>query len=270
MKKALTLSIVIPVYNEANHLKLCLETIAAQTVKPDEVIVVDNNSTDGTAALARSYDFVRLVHEKRQGVLFAARTGFDAAAGDIICRIDADTMLPAVWLAEVQNFFLAHSEVSAVTGNCYFYDFPFRRGFRIAHHGVYYGLQKLVAGTEILWGSNMAIKKSAWQKVAPSCLMRPDIHEDIDLSLHLQKQGLKIQRWPRLAAEVSLRRGDFGPASIIRYLWPWPKTYWANKRYWQAGLIGFILVAVWLFVLPASIAVQAAGGLRNFFKHLFA
>src|SRR3989344_412653 len=234
--KTLTLAIVIPVYNEEARLSQCLDAIAAQTLKPDEVIVVDNNSTDASAEVAAQYKFVRLIHEKRQGVLFAARAGFDAANSEIIGRIDVDTRLPASWLQQVHDYFLSHPGVDAVTGNCYFYDFPLRRFFRIIHHGVYYSLQKLISGTEILWGSNMAIKRSAWRGVSAECLTRPEIPEDIDLSLHLQDKGFVIRRFPPLVAEVSLRRGNFGPVSIVSYLWPWPLTYWANKRYLQAAM----------------------------------
>ena len=53
-QKALTLSIVIPVFNEERYIKACLDSIAAQTVKLDEVIVVDNNSTDKTVLIAKN------------------------------------------------------------------------------------------------------------------------------------------------------------------------------------------------------------------------
>jgi cellulose synthase/poly-beta-1,6-N-acetylglucosamine synthase-like glycosyltransferase len=57
----MNVSIVIPVYNEADALAACLEAIAEQTIAPLEVIVVDNNSTDTSAAIAQGFDFVRLV-----------------------------------------------------------------------------------------------------------------------------------------------------------------------------------------------------------------
>src|SRR5476651_1469584 len=82
--KTLTLSIVIPVYNEQGYLKACLDSIAAQADLPDEVIVVDNNSTDDTAKIAKSYKFVRLLREPRHHQSFAQATGFDAARSDII------------------------------------------------------------------------------------------------------------------------------------------------------------------------------------------
>src|SRR5689334_10679087 len=106
MKKySMKTSIVIPVYNEAAQLGACLRAIAQQTVKPLEVIVVDNNSTDGTRAVAEAYDFVTVLEEPRQGVVHARSRGFDAARGDIIARIDADSILPADWLANVETVF---------------------------------------------------------------------------------------------------------------------------------------------------------------------
>src|ERR1035437_9021599 len=95
--KPLTLAIVIPVYNEEFYLKACLNSIAKQTVAPDEVIVVDNNSTDKSVQIAKSYKFVKLLHEKRQHQVFAQATGFNAIKSDIIGRIDADSILPPDW-----------------------------------------------------------------------------------------------------------------------------------------------------------------------------
>jgi glycosyltransferase involved in cell wall biosynthesis len=96
--KTLTLSIVIPVYNEQCHLKACLDAIANQTESPDEVIVVDNNSTDRTLAIAESYPFVKILKEKKQGVLAVRTKGFNSARSSIIGRIDADTVLPPGWV----------------------------------------------------------------------------------------------------------------------------------------------------------------------------
>ena len=94
------ISIVIPVYNEAEHLADCLNSIARQTTAPHEVIVVDNNSSDSSLAVALSFDFVSVITEPRQGVVHARNTGFNAAKGDLIGRIDADTVLPADWVAK--------------------------------------------------------------------------------------------------------------------------------------------------------------------------
>jgi glycosyltransferase involved in cell wall biosynthesis len=70
------ISIIIPVYNEAESLNACLDAIANQTIKPYEVIVVDNNSLDDTRLVAKAYDFVTLISETKQGVVHARSTGF--------------------------------------------------------------------------------------------------------------------------------------------------------------------------------------------------
>jgi glycosyltransferase involved in cell wall biosynthesis len=103
IRKALSLSIVIPVYNEQSHLKACLDSIAKQEDYPDEVIVVDNNSTDKTCDIAKSYPFVKLAREKKQGVLSARTKGFNLAKSDFIGRIDADTVLPPTWIKDVKK-----------------------------------------------------------------------------------------------------------------------------------------------------------------------
>src|SRR5215218_5513436 len=113
--KSLRVSIVVPVYNEGAQLAACLEAIAAQRSVPYEVIVVDNNSTDDTIAVAKSFNFVKLLRESRQGVVHARNRGFDAARGQIIARIDADTVLPPGWTGQVQATF-QNSGVSAVSG----------------------------------------------------------------------------------------------------------------------------------------------------------
>src|SRR5579864_186510 len=115
LNKTLTLTIVIPAYNEQSYLAACLDSIAEQTVLPHEVFVVDNNSTDGTLKVAKDYSFVKILREPKQGVFFAARRGFNAARSDIIGRIDADTILPPNWVETVQAG-LQDNRVAAVTG----------------------------------------------------------------------------------------------------------------------------------------------------------
>ena len=115
MNKKLRVSLVIPAYNEERHLRQCLDAIAAQSVQPFEVILVDNNSSDKTVAVAREYPFVRLLSAPRQGVVFARNVGFNAARGDVIGRIDADTVIDTNWVATIQAIFIER-DIDAVSG----------------------------------------------------------------------------------------------------------------------------------------------------------
>lgn len=232
-------------------------------MKPDQVIVVDNNSTDNTVKIASSYPFVSVVSEKKQGIVHARNAGFNANKCDIIGRIDADSRLHKDWVSTVKSFFNENSETAAITGNCYFYDFPLKRFTQRLHHFAYYTLQGVIAGTPILWGSNMAVRSSAWEETKNQCLTSMNVHEDIDLSLHLKENNFEIARLPSLVAEVSLRRGNLGPLSIIRYLLPWPKTYQENGYNLKAAAIFGLLFVIWIVVLPFSIAVSLAAKLAR-------
>src|SRR5690349_12508105 len=116
-------SIVIPAYNEEFHLRSCLQAIADQSQPVHEVIVVDNNSSDQTAKVAATYPFVKVIHEPRQGRVFARNAGFNAATGDVVGRIDADIILPVDWVAHVQHFYgRQHNVGRAWSGAGYFYN----------------------------------------------------------------------------------------------------------------------------------------------------
>jgi glycosyltransferase involved in cell wall biosynthesis len=230
LKKPLSLSIVIPVYNEERYIDACLRAIAAQSEMPDEVVVVDNNSTDKTIKIAKKYNFVKLTYEKRQGIAFARNSGFDAATSDIVGRIDADTIIASDWVWQTKEYFESNPSICAVTGSCYFYDFPFKRGFH--------------------WGSNMAIRKVNWRKVKPTCNTVNGIHEDIDLTLCLHRQKQVIGRNNKMKAHVSLRRGNLKIRSLNHYLAAWHTTYLKNGLYIQAV---FILLLEALTLLSALI-----------------
>jgi glycosyltransferase involved in cell wall biosynthesis len=63
--KKLRVSIVIPVYNEADHLDACLAAIGSQATPAFEVLVVDNNSSDASVAVAQAYKFVTILREPK-------------------------------------------------------------------------------------------------------------------------------------------------------------------------------------------------------------
>ena len=200
---SLTLSIIIPVYNEEGYIGKCLDSIAAQTLSPVEVIVVDNNSTDRTTAIAQKYSFVKVIHEKRQHQVFAQATGFNTAHSDILGRIDADSVLPADWTEKVVKAFTDNPKLIAVTGGADPYDVPLKWVGSTIFHGYIY-LAGLVAGHRLLWGSNCAIRTSGWQKIKNQVMMRPDIWEDYDMAFCLAPLG-KVGYIPKNLVGVSFR-----------------------------------------------------------------
>lgn len=233
-------SIIIPVYNEEDYLPACLDAVSKQTRMPDEVIVVDNNCTDGTLKVARRYPFVRVLKEPRQGTVFARNTGFKAAKGDIMARIDADTRIPPGWVADIARTFKGNPGVAAVTGAPRFYNVPVPRFFNWGQVALYQRFEKLLTGTYMIWGANMAIRRKVWRQVAPLCAERVGIDEDIDLSLWLHKKGHVVRYMPDLAAGASLQRGRTGIRYNMAYLATWPRDYALHRMYMRTALITLI------------------------------
>jgi glycosyltransferase involved in cell wall biosynthesis len=223
------LSIVILAYNEEAYLPRALDSIAAQTRPPDEVIVVDNNSTDRTSEIAKSYPFVKLVKEPTQGIVFARNRGFSEATSQLIARLDADTQLPPHWVQLVHQLTDVHAgEIYAITGSANIYDLPALPGrllaFFVLDLGFFKGSQ-MMFGHNALYGSNMVITRKAWNKVKGEvCLDALGVHEDVDLSVHLAQYG-PIVYDNRIQVSVS-KRGFVGesPAKIWWRLKAWGET----------------------------------------------
>jgi glycosyltransferase involved in cell wall biosynthesis len=104
MHKGLTVSVVMPAYNEAEGIA---DTVAQFLDLPevDEVLVVDNNSKDGTGDLARNAG-AKVVVEMRQGYGFACRTALESASGDYVMIVESDGTFRATDLYK----FLAYAE----------------------------------------------------------------------------------------------------------------------------------------------------------------
>jgi glycosyltransferase involved in cell wall biosynthesis len=184
------LSLIVLAYNEEAVLPLCLDAIANQTIKPYEVIVVNNNSTDATERIAQSYPFVKVVNETTQGMIAARNKGFSEAKGNLLGRIDADTVIGPHWVERVLNDFTKF-EIDGLTGPGAVYEVSDDEAYAWQVFSKYnFALHRRLFGFQVLWGSNMVIKKKAWQKISSdACHNERLVHEDLDLSVLIHNYG---------------------------------------------------------------------------------
>jgi glycosyltransferase involved in cell wall biosynthesis len=114
-----TVSAIITGYNYARFLPAAIESVLAQTCVPDEIIVVDDGSTDNTAEVVAPYagKGVRYLRRENGGPGAARNTGIRASSGDLIAMLDGDDR----WLPDKTALQLAHMEkypsVGLVTGS---------------------------------------------------------------------------------------------------------------------------------------------------------
>jgi glycosyltransferase involved in cell wall biosynthesis len=177
-------SVVIPARDDARALQRCLAALADQTWPPDEIVVVDNGSTDDTAEVGRTHG-ARIVPEPRRGIPLAAAAGYDAATGELILRCDADTVPGRRWVERLAGALDRRPDLDAVTGVGSFEDLPplLRQTAAAAYLCAYYLLTHLALGHTSLWGSNMALRRAVWADVRGSVHRDdPEVHDDLDLA----------------------------------------------------------------------------------------
>jgi glycosyltransferase involved in cell wall biosynthesis len=113
-------SVIIPAYNAAAYIERALRSVFNQTRAADEIIVVNDGSTDETPEILLRYaDKIRVIHQRNAGLSAARNAGIRAACGDWIGLLDADDE----WLPEKLNMqekvIQRNPDLSWMTGNCY-------------------------------------------------------------------------------------------------------------------------------------------------------
>ena len=118
MSNALSVAIIVPVYNGAAYLDAALRSALAQDgCRITSIIVVDDGSTDGSAAIASAYPSpVRLIRQRHSGAATARNRGIQAATEDCIGFLDADDLLPPGSVAARMEALCAEPALDAAIG----------------------------------------------------------------------------------------------------------------------------------------------------------
>lgn len=180
-------SVVIPVGDDLDYLDRCLDALDQQTYAPHEVIVVDRGASVRASAAAATRGAL-VVREPELGDAAAMAAGYDQASGDIIARLDADSVPGVTWVATVCESFERFTGAAAVTGSGVIMEDdgkPHRRSSSWSTRA-YFGVLGLALGHPPLRGSAFAMRRDVWQE-SRSDLCRDDaiLHLDVDLSIHL-------------------------------------------------------------------------------------
>jgi glycosyltransferase involved in cell wall biosynthesis len=211
-----TITAIVCAHNEARFLASCLHSLLAQTRLPDELIVIDNASTDETPAVARAVSGVTLLHEHVRGLVRARETARRAARGDLLAYVDADCRVPLQWLEQVERRFASSPATVAVTGPYRFYDWDLTGRALIraydwlvappTHLLVHYGLGK----GAVLYGGNFAVRRDALDRV-----------KGFDCSIEFHGEDANLGR----------RLTPVGTVELARECWVWTSA----RRYRAMG-----------------------------------
>ena len=91
------ISVIVPIYNAADYLVRCLDSLLTQTIPIYDIILVNDGSTDGSKVIvdeyAKKHKNIRVIHQKNQGVSAARNAGLDLVTGEYILFVDSDDYL---------------------------------------------------------------------------------------------------------------------------------------------------------------------------------
>ena len=180
------ISVLIPAYNEERYIEACLRSIRAQTEKPYELIVINNNSKDKTGELAAKLAD-RIIFEPRLGVVHALNAGIKAARGDYVAITGADCIADKNWIKSIR--LALRDEPVAVFGPIYSLSRRNKK-LRFVYYFIWHVVAKTLSHTSISMapGGNCALKRSAVIAAGGyDPAMVPG--EDIELTKRIRKMG---------------------------------------------------------------------------------
>ncbi len=213
-------SVVIPARNAAHTLPDCLEALVRQVRPADEVVLVDNGSTDATGDVARRFrerlPGLRVVYEPRPGEAVARNRGVAEAKGDVLAFTDADCVPHEDWLARALEAVERDPPCHAVAGEVTGYR-PVRLvekyltvcAFPASADG------RVVCGLNFppptFYTANLCVRREAFERVGP---FDEGLRGGVDVALcwRLVRAGFRIRYEPR-AVVAHVQRNSFGQAA---------------------------------------------------------
>lgn len=216
-------SVYVPAYNVAEYLPRCLEGLLAQTLPPDEILVVDDGSQDSSPQIASSYTGVTLIrHPANKGLAAARNTAFRSARNEFVASLDADCVPEAAWLAELVKH-MADLSVAGVGGKL---TEGTQRNtadrWRATHLPQHWG-ERAIRNPKYLFGCNNLFRKTVVLDLGGYNEARRTNGEDTDLSARLLENNFTLVYDP--SARATHLRHDT-TLSIL-------DTYW---RWWRFGV----------------------------------
>jgi glycosyltransferase involved in cell wall biosynthesis len=208
-----TVSVIVCAHNEAQYLPACLHSLLAQSRTPDEILVINNASTDATRLVAEAVPPVRVVDEPRKGLVVARETGRLAATGDILVYVDADCRAPLTWLDSIERRFNADPDLIALSGPYRFYDWDWWGRLLIRAYDVtlapatQFLVKHLLRIGTIFYGGNFAVRRHVLERIG-----------GFDTSIEFHGEDTNIGRRLIAVGRVSLFHDCYLYTSARRYI----------------------------------------------------
>ncbi|MCM8774227.1 MAG: glycosyltransferase family 2 protein [Candidatus Omnitrophica bacterium] len=224
----LKVSLYIPCFNAAQTIRHCLEAVLKQSYPLEEVIVIDDGSTDETARIVSAYPVRLIRHTHNQGLATARNTAIKNIGTEFIAALDADCLPEADWLVQLMKRF-SSPKIAGVGGKLlesYSNNvFDFWRAVHMRQH--WEDEDRL---PRFLFGSNTVFRKEALLAVGLYNEEFKNNYEDVDICQRLKKDGWFLIYEPK-AIVHHLKKDDI--CSILENYWRWNIAYYQKKNFYD-------------------------------------
>lgn len=215
------LTVYIPCYNAARFIEASIQALLAQTRPPDEVLVIDDGSSDNSVELASRFPVRIIRHKKNKGLAAARNTAFANATHPLVGAIDADVLPDPTWLEYLLEHFADH-RVAGVGGRLIeAHRSSPADAWRAEQMSQDLGLERIdieQPSHRRLGGFGTIFRKEAVMSVGGYDEKYRTNYEDVDLCARLLAAGHRLVFEPRSVA-YHQRRDSI--QSVIRTSWHW-------------------------------------------------
>lgn len=183
----MNISVIIPVHNGANYIETAIQSVINQTLKPLEILVIDDNSIDKTAEIIKQYQEVTYIYQEKSGVSAARNLGIKLSKGKYIAFLDHDDWFPLDKLEKFMKVFINDPKIDVVRGLSRFhYENPeIRKTTKYNHKDYELDHQGVQVGTAVFCKSILETIEGFDSELIAA--------EDIDLWLRLKIADANIK-----------------------------------------------------------------------------
>ena len=268
MNKNQKISVYVPVYNGENTIELCIKSLLIQSKVFDEIIVVNDASTDSTAEILKKFKGIKVINNKSNlGLSKSRNIAFNECKYDLVANVDSDIVLDEKWLEQILVK-LKENEIVFIGGNTKekYLNNIFNK-WRNDYYKLSWGETDII-NPPFIYGSNSIQFKSLWKEVKGYDESMKSAGDDVDycnrikqlnkykifyksdaISYHLQNDNLKSlanRVWRYHSSGYKIRK-----ISLIRTLKLIVKQF---KFFFQRSLknilnFNFIYILINLYIL---------------------
>jgi glycosyltransferase involved in cell wall biosynthesis len=214
--------VIVCAHNEERFIAPCLHSLLAQTRQPDEIVLVNNASTDRTGSVAAAIPRVRVIDEPRKGLVVARERGRQEARGELLVYIDADCRAPLTWLQRVADRFESDDTLIAMSGNYRFYDWDWwgralLRAYDFTLGPATHVLVKYILRIGVVfYGGNFAVRRDALERINGFDTTIEFHGEDTNLGRRLSRVGNVELRYDCFLYTSARRYNAMGKGAVFR------------------------------------------------------